>query len=136
MLRFTTTTRLFADKNIGKMAMPFFRYYTVDKPDWDKYNTQITNTYSSNFKHIDDALTDTIISQTNKIRDLDISNYQQSKEIRELQITVKILSEHYLHTKENLYAITKNIEYLTYGVYGVYGKFDELSQKVDDLSKK
>ena len=130
------TKRLFTDKNIGKNLVIVARCYTIDKPNWENYNSQITNTYSSNFKHLDSVLTDTVVSQTNKIRDLDISNYNQSREIRELQTAIKQLNEHCLQDKEKLHAISKNMEYLTYGIYGIYERFAELSRKVDELSKK
>jgi hypothetical protein len=138
MLRLTN--RLFNDKDIGKVVLNGVRRYTVGNPEWEKYNSQIANTYSSNFKH-DEALTDTIVSQTNKIRDLGISSYHQSREIRELQTAIKQLNEDNLQNKEKLYNVTWNFEYLTHGI--INERFDELlikvaelSQKVDELSKK
>jgi hypothetical protein len=38
------------DKEIGKVII---RNYSISKQEWDNYNKQIINAYSSNFNHMD-----------------------------------------------------------------------------------
>jgi hypothetical protein len=83
MLRLTN--RLFNDKDIGKVILTGVRRYTIGNSEWEKYNNQITHTYSSNFRHIDIVLNDTVVSQTNKIRELEISNNNLIKEMNEIK---------------------------------------------------
>ena len=135
MLRLTK--RLFSDKDIGKLALTSVRCYTIDKPDWDKYNNQITNTYSPYFKHIDSILSDTVISQTNKIRDLNTANYRNVEEIRDLKINV---NQNYLHIREHLYQLKKDNKFVTFYLIKKLEehskRLTELCEKIDELNKK
>lgn len=106
MLRHTLGKRVFSDKDIGRSIT---RFYTIGQSEWDKYNKQINNTYSPNFRHLDSVLTDTVVSQSDKIRDLSIAHFRHSEEIRDLKITARHLNQNYLHIKEDLYQLTKEM---------------------------
>ena len=113
MLRLTN--RLFNDKDIGKVLLTGVRCYTVGNSEWEKYNNQITHTYSSNFRHIDSVFNDTIVSQTYKIRELEISNNNLIKEMNEIKSQYRGIVNFNVH---------------------IYSRLNELDKIINDLSKK
>lgn len=129
--------RLFNDKEIGKILFNKnigSRFYCVKQSEWDRYSRDYTN------NTLNSVLTDTVVSQTNKIRDLNNAHYRHSEEIRDININVRDLNESYLHIKEDLYHVKKHNEFVTFEVLRQLEDYSkrliEICEKVDELNKK
>ena len=128
--------RILFNKNIGS------RFYCVKQSEWDEYTNTISKRYSCDYTNntLNSVLTDTVVSHSYKIRDLNNAHYRNSEEIRDFKINVGYLNESYLHIKEDLYQVKKHNQFVTFKVLRQledYSKrLTELCEKVDELNKK
>ena len=137
--------RIFNDKEIGRILFNKnigSRFYCVKQSEWDEYSNTISNRYLRDYTNntLNNVLTDTVVSHSDKIRDLSNSHYHHSEEIRDLKIHVGDLNKSYLHIKEDLYHVKNNNEFVTFEVLRqleYYSKkLTDICEKVDELTKK